>query len=253
MRTKTLALSALLGLLGSASLMAQSTNVYSINAVGYVNVTLFPGYNIITCPLICSPDNTIATLLNNTNAQYQSGKGANTLRSQVYQMTGGIYTGNDVSDKTVTPSGWQGGGVVTMNPGQAIFFFNPEPLGTGSNMYATFVGTVPQATNGPLTNALNSGFNLIGSIVPEVGDLMTNAITNLSITSMTSTKFDYIYTYDPTYNSNSLAQNGYSSENQYTKSGWSYDTQLATVTTGFFYFNNNAASNYWVENFVINP
>ena len=40
MRTKTMLLSALLGGLGSVSLMAQSTNVYSLNAVGYINITV---------------------------------------------------------------------------------------------------------------------------------------------------------------------------------------------------------------------
>jgi hypothetical protein len=53
MRTKTLALSAVLGMLGSASLVAQN-NVYSINAVGYINVTMPPGYSIVTCPLIAA-------------------------------------------------------------------------------------------------------------------------------------------------------------------------------------------------------
>ena len=50
MRTKTMLLSALLGTLGSVSLMAQSTNVYSLNAVGYINVTVQPGFNIVSCP-----------------------------------------------------------------------------------------------------------------------------------------------------------------------------------------------------------
>ncbi len=57
MRTKTLALSAILGALGTAAALAQSTNVYSINSVGYINTT-FPAssYTILTCPLICGTD-----------------------------------------------------------------------------------------------------------------------------------------------------------------------------------------------------
>jgi hypothetical protein len=38
MRTKTMLLSALLGSLGSLSLMAQSTNVYSLKEVGYIKI-----------------------------------------------------------------------------------------------------------------------------------------------------------------------------------------------------------------------
>ena len=44
MRTKTLLLSGVVAALSSASLMAQ---VYSLNAVGYINVTCPPGFSII--------------------------------------------------------------------------------------------------------------------------------------------------------------------------------------------------------------
>src|ERR1700735_871929 len=50
MRTKTLLLTAALVAAGVASSMAQS-NVYSLNVVGYVNVTVSPGYNLVTTPL----------------------------------------------------------------------------------------------------------------------------------------------------------------------------------------------------------
>src|SRR5208283_4972797 len=94
MRTKTMLLSALLGSLGSVSLMAQSTNVYSQNAVGYINVTIQPNYNIVTVPLLCSPDNTLNTLMPDTNGQYKGFK--------VYFSTPGggfnqIETGNKSS------------------------------------------------------------------------------------------------------------------------------------------------------------
>ncbi len=83
-------LSALLGTLGSVSLMAQSTNVYSLNAVGYINVTIDPGYNIISCPLIASPDNTINTLLTNGTGQFKGFKflSGGTARQAVYGNSG---------------------------------------------------------------------------------------------------------------------------------------------------------------------
>src|SRR5271170_1350131 len=67
MRTKTMLLSALLGTLGSVSLMAQSTNVYSLNAVGYITVTIPTNFSTISCPLITSPDNTLGTLFPASN------------------------------------------------------------------------------------------------------------------------------------------------------------------------------------------
>jgi hypothetical protein len=143
MRTKTLLLSALLGALGSVSVHAQ--NVYSLNAVGYINVSFAPGtYTILTCPLIASPDNTLNTLFPNTNGQYK--------KAQVFQFAGGTFTVTEFGVSTnANPTGWATGGAdVTLNPGQAVWFYNP----TAAAMTATFVGTVP---SGPQTNSLFLG------------------------------------------------------------------------------------------------
>jgi hypothetical protein len=59
MRTKTLLLTAALSAAGVATSMAQ---VYSVNAVGYVNTQLVPGLNLISNPLEAA-DNKIKTLL----------------------------------------------------------------------------------------------------------------------------------------------------------------------------------------------
>jgi hypothetical protein len=237
MRTKTLALSALLGMLGTAALVAQ-TNVYSLNAVGYVNVTFPAGtYTILTCPLICSPDNTLNSVLPDTNAQYK--------KALVYQYSGGAYTVTENGVGTgADPSGWGGGGAdVTLNPGQAVFFYNP----TAADMQATFVGQVPQ---GSLTNALIPGYNLVGSIVPTSGDLPTNSITQLT----NYTKHDFVYTYDPVagysgQDSVVAPGNGSGYNNQWTGG----DPVTTNVTQGFWYFNNSAATNNWVETFSVNP
>jgi hypothetical protein len=225
MRTKTMLLSALLGTLGSVSLMAQSTNVYSLNAVGYINVTLEPGYNIVSAPLICSPDNTLNSLMTNGNGQYKGFK--------VYFSTPGVgYTQIETGAK----SSWEDGGTNTINPGQAAFVFNPSNI----DVTVTFVGTVPQ---GSLTNTLVSGFNLVGSIVPSSGDLITNPIT-----LFTAVKGDKVYVSDPV--------NGYSSPGGiYTaaKNGnWSSDPIVPNVGEGFFFENNSGATETWVENFSVN-
>ena len=61
MRTKTLLLTAALCAAGIATSKAQ---VYSVNAVGYVNTALKPGYNLISNPLDnkAANGNTIANL-----------------------------------------------------------------------------------------------------------------------------------------------------------------------------------------------
>src|SRR4051812_16300088 len=61
MRTKTLLLSAVALAAGLLSSQAQS-NVYSVNVVGYANITLQPGYNLISCPLLNS-NNDVNTVL----------------------------------------------------------------------------------------------------------------------------------------------------------------------------------------------
>jgi hypothetical protein len=233
MRTKTIVLSALLGALGSVSVMAQ-TNVYSLNVVGYINVTMQPGYNIITCPLIASPDNTIATLLNNTNAQYQSGARS---AATVFQFTGGTYSASDTANFTATPSGWNNGGTITMNPGQAIFFYNP----TVTNMTATFVGTVP---TGPVTNALAPGYNLVGSIVPVVGDLVTNSISDFTNGASAGRTTDQILTYAPGV--------GYQGYNDINSNTWNPgDPTITNVYEGFFFINAFSTTNYWVEDYTV--
>jgi len=231
MRTKTMILSALLGALGGVSVHAQ--NVYSLNAVGYINVTLLPGYNIITCPLIASPDNTISTLLNNTNGQYQSGARNPAV---VYQFEGGIYTSIDAASSGNAPSGWGGGGTETINPGQAIFFYNPS----STNMYATFVGTVP---TGPITNALAPGYSLVGSVVPVTGDIVTNSISLFTNGASSGRTADAIYTYAPGV--------GYSI-NTYTSSGWGGgDPVLTNAYEGFFFLNSFSTTNNWIENYSV--
>src|SRR5690349_15762138 len=60
MRTKTLLLTAALAAAGAASAMAQ--NVYSVNAVGYANVALKKGFNMVANPFVVA-DSTIETLI----------------------------------------------------------------------------------------------------------------------------------------------------------------------------------------------
>jgi len=227
MRTKTILLSALLGSLGSVSLMAQSTNVYSLNAVGYINITAEPGYNIISCPLIASPDNTINTLLTNGTGQYK--------KWQFYSWspTTGMYT----QDAGVGAA-WGSGGTETLNPGQAGWLYNPS----NTPVTITFVGTVP---SGSLTNKLAPGsFNLVGSILPTSGDLITNPLMNFS----TAVKKDQVYVWNP---GTSLTSPG--TYSQYSAVGTGFVTHpiIPTVGAGFWYFNGTNVANNWVENFSV--
>jgi hypothetical protein len=240
MRTKTMLLSALLGALGSVSVMAQ-TNVYSLNAVGYINVTAQPGFNIISCPLIASPTNTIGYLLNNSSNQLK--------KALVYSYSPSA-PGGYVSDEASVAlaqgngytNGWAEGGTITMLPGQAVWFANPF----SSNITLTFVGTVP---TGSLTNTISTGFNLISSILPASGDLVTNSLMNFT----NATKRDEVYVYDQ------LTAGDYDLYNYTTANGWQTSTNGATIDmnpqvpfvgAGFWYATGSAGIS-WVENFSV--
>jgi len=230
-------LSALLGTLSSVSVMAQ-TNVYSINAVGYINLTLYPGFNIISCPLIGSPDNTENTLLNNSTGIYNSDF------IYYYNATTGGYT--IVQGKTVGTSGtgWNDLGTNTLNPGTAAWFQNQS----GSNITVTFVGTVP---TGPYTNNLGNGFNLVGSVVPMSGDIYSNTLslqTNVGIGDQVFifNASNQTYSIYGPAKSAALAHNG--------GSPWPVatgDPVLSAVGQGFWYDNTSGATEPWIEDYIV--
>jgi hypothetical protein len=224
MRTKTMLLSALLGTLGSVSVMAQSTNVYSLNAVGYINVTVLPGFNMISCPLIASPDNTINTLLTNGSGQYKKFQFWN------WNPATAAYT-EDIG----TGAGWGSGGTETLNPGQAAWLYNPG----STNVTVTFVGTVPSGTNS-ITLYSNS-FNLVSSILPTSGDIVTNSLMNFT----NAAKKDQAWMWNASLQAYT--------ETIATASGWPGGDPVQTnVGGGFWYVNNQTTNNFWTESFSVN-
>lgn len=243
--------SALLGTIGSVSAMAQ---VYSLNTVGYISNSIPVGYSIITCPLVMSPDNTLLTLLPNTNGQYVV---PGHYHLNVYGWTPGV--GYQNSDTTVNPalgngSGWQNGGTgIDLVPGTAAFIFNGFPV--GSNVTYTWAGQVPSAAiNYNMTNTLIPGFNLTGSILPAIGDIVSTNINGSNYTAAFTTpaKQDDIFTYDP------VAQNFvtyvYSlALHEWLSNGVANDPIITNDAEGFFYFNNTnftVATNLWVQSYT---
>jgi hypothetical protein len=257
MRTKTLALSAMLGLIGCASAMA--TNVYSINAVGYVNLTLPIGYSIIADQLIATPNNAIWNVLNNdTQGTGNPGPFEGCVFLKYNPVTG--HYAEDVADAededsgfpAADTNGWAGGGVLTLNPGEAGWFDNE----TGAPLTITFVGTVPSGTN---TVSLGIGYNLISSPVPFSGDLCVNSqLTNysdgdlvLTYNAVTKHYESFIVDYDDPAPTTCGYENG-----QGQGSGdWVSPTcdPTAAIGQGFWYQNNSGAPASWVQVFSINP
>jgi hypothetical protein len=143
MRTKLLGLAALAACAFSAS--AQS-NVYSLNVVGYYNITLPAGQLVA-----------VANQLNTTNNKISSLLPSVVPGSQLYKYNGG-YTTYTFDDLDLV---WLPDGDATLNPGEGAFFRSP------SAATLTFVGEVLQ---GSLTNTLPiNTLALRSSIVPQAG------------------------------------------------------------------------------------
>jgi hypothetical protein len=153
MRTKTLLLTAILGVASVAAALAADP-VYSVNAVGYVNVVLKKGFTIVANPLNAT-DNHLSKILPST---LPTG-------SVVFRYVNGAFAqsnfGPDDNNNMVWDNDFE------IKPGEGIFIKNP----TQADITVTFVGEVMQSTAGPLANSLVAGFNLKGSMVPQSGDL----------------------------------------------------------------------------------
>jgi hypothetical protein len=157
MRTKTLLLTAALSAAGLATSMAQ---VYSVNAVGYVNQSVpAGGYAIISVPLNGNPNNDI----NNTIPLPQDGSfdGANIYRfdapNQRYRGTMSFVSG----------LGWlaEDPADVIINPGEGFFLQNVA----GVALPLTFVGDVPAGS--PTLNPIQGGnkYTITAALVPKGG------------------------------------------------------------------------------------
>jgi hypothetical protein len=144
MRTKTLLLTAFVGALGFTAAQAQ---VYSVNAVGYVNKSIPAGFSIVANPL------------NNGENKVADVFGANPGALTVYRFGDAGFAINSYDTDFEE---WTNGDEV-INPGEGFFVLND-----GDAVNITFVGEVPQ---GDLSNALPQGFSIRSSQVPQSGKL----------------------------------------------------------------------------------
>ena len=225
MRTKTLLLTAALSAAGIASSMAQA--VYSVNAVGYVNTTLFPGFTLVSNPLDNKTGNTIANLF---------GTG----------VSGGVPDGfvvyyfDPAADDYVSAfydslfGGWQptAAGNQVIPPGEGAFVYWPGTA-NGTN---TFVGEVLQ---GAASNQqVPPGFSMKGSTVPIAG--------TVNEMGFPAADGDAIYRWDPALDD--YVSFFYDS----LFGGWQPSVPSLAVGEAAFVFKAGTAPATWTRNFTIN-
>jgi hypothetical protein len=222
---------------GLGASMAQS--VFSVNAVGYVNVPLVHGYNLISNPLN-GTNNLIGTVIptapDQTIVYHYNSASQSFFGSDTYFIFGPGDPNNGWYDSGFNPS------ATVLAPGVGFLLF--DPVGTTN---ITFVGDVPQ---GNLTNSLASHYGLYSSIVPQAGTLSSLGFPNID---------QSIYF---TYNSASQSYNGGLTYFFFgpgdPNNGW-YDSGFngpfdptPNVAQGFLFYNPTASSVAWGRTFSVN-
>jgi hypothetical protein len=145
MRTKLLLTAAALAA-GIATSMAQP--VYSVNVVGYINLTAKPGYNLVANQLV-NAQNTLDQVLPGVPPD-----------SLVLTYSAGSYI-VDVYDGTAWLDNETGDPSATaIAPGKGFFFYNP----TATDQTITLVGEVKQ---GETCVPLPAGYSLISVVAPQ--------------------------------------------------------------------------------------
>ncbi len=248
MRTNTAVLGAAAFAVGALS-SATAQNVYSVNVVGYVNVVIPHGYNMLVNPLNATDNSVNALFLgSSTNA----GAYSPALGCTVLQWSGTGFVNGDVSNPYAPGAGVSNGGWGNPNlqlvPGTGFYFNNPGTVFTN-----TFVGTVVQGS----TNNIPTGYSLQGSQWPVATNLaflgLAGGLSNASPTNGAGDSVLFLiggsfigfnknayapYTWtvgNPAYNNLVNATNG----------------PLIGVGQGFFYQNNQGVAFSWPQNFTV--
>lgn len=213
MRTKTLILSALAGIAGMAAAVAQP--VYSLNAVGYINVTCTPGFNLIANQLNTT-NMTLGTLIPNAQDGCIFYKFNAAGSWDIYSYFGGYGWDPDPS-------------TCSLKPGEGGFFFNNQ----STNFVFTFVGEVPQ---GSLTNSMPTGFSIRSSIVPQAG--LVDAALGLT----NSVDGDILYQW---------TNNNWAIYSYFGGYGWDGPGGFPYVKVGESFFYQTTSPKTWTRNFTI--
>lgn len=172
MRTKTLLLGAAALAAGVMTSMAQ--NVYSVNVVGYINLTVNPGFNLVANQLDVDGVDAVGTVLNNTMVPTDDGMEVLTLHSTGYNAD--YYDGYG---NVLPQPGWYDGvsgnaSTNTVYPGHGFFIYNP----THASVALTITGTVLQGTN---ATPVPVGFSLLSTAVPQAITLDNTPTNNFPV------------------------------------------------------------------------
>jgi len=201
--------------------MAQ--NVYSLNVVGYVNVTITNGFNLIANQLDAD-----GTLTNNTLSGIFSTNWPNLTKVYSYDPVGGTYGIATYSSATKTWIGQVAAVNAALAPGKGVFVNLPA---SAAPQTLTLVGNVVQGTN---TIPLTAGFQIVSSIPPISGGVKTALGYN-------PTALDKFYTYN--------AISGAYTIHTWSGTIWAGGEPVPAVGEAMFLNAKNATS--WTQGFTV--
>jgi hypothetical protein len=233
MRTKVLVCAAVM----AASLASSMAQVYSLNVVGYVNVTLPHSQFTAVCnPLDASLGGTVAGGNDNTNLfniNTMTGLAGN---SSMATFNPALADYNPSVSYSGIAKKWAS--VIPMAPGKGILFYNNG----AADAVVTFVGQVEQGTY-TVASLANNGFSLVGSPVPIGGDI-TNSTTAVGLVPGNG---DTVSTFN-----GAVADYNASSKWSGISHKWAASAS-STIAPGqaFLYYNNQATVNTWTSNFTV--
>lgn len=202
-------MSAVLGL----AAMSANAETYSSNVVGYVNLTIGTGYNLIANPL-SNGDNMLKTVLPKLS-----------LPSAETEITAMQYTGTGFFSAVYFDGEWDEN--FSLAPGEGIFLYNP-----GEAFTTTFVGEV---TVGEHSTDIPAGFSVVSNLIPQA-----NTLSELKLPLAGESGEDYVMFWDAT-------KGTYSAAIPYFEGEWESNPSVA-VGEAFFLYNSGAAAK-WTRSF----
>jgi hypothetical protein len=226
MRTKSLLAAAAILAAGALTSMAQS-NVYSLNVVGYYNLSLTNGFNLVANQLDkdgTGTNNTVYTVIG-TNVP-------NLTRIYAFDPVAGSFSFATFTAGTLTWIGAVSAVNAALSPGQGVWVQIPA---SASPQTVTVVGEVKQGT---LTTPVGSYYQILASQVPQVGGIQTAL-------GYTPANLDRVYRWLPGIQNYDAARTYLSASGTWSGGG------EPSVGVGESFWIQGHAGSAWTRNFTV--